>query len=372
MNVQRKSRRAPWAASLALAAAFFCAAAVSAQIRTVLVSPVPGDPGSSGANLLSALAGIPAPSFTNPWLLKIEPGIYDVKNTPLQMRPWVDIEGSGIGVTTIRGTVDPTIDLNYGTVMGADNAELRNLTVEALGNAAYSTVIPMVNSSASPRVYRVKLYGRGGTFANYGMRNITAAPLLEEVEISAIGGSYTYGIVSVATSSRRGEIRRSRITAENATNNYGLFFSTGVITKEIRDTEITARGGSSAYGVYFLNIVDALPEPISFDHVEIDILNGSANNYGIYVTSSYVPLQLFACDVQVSGAGSRYGIRQEGGPTNVLNSTVSALSGVVAATTGSVVVGNSRLLGGPVTGSSPRCLGVHDEANLFYTGACPP
>src|SRR5262245_12834063 len=101
-----------------------------AQIRTVLVSPVPGDPAASGTALLNALAGISSPSSTNRWLLKIEPGIYDVGTTPLQMRSWVDIEGSGIGVTTIRGTA---VAYNA-TVHGASNAELRLLTVEASGN----------------------------------------------------------------------------------------------------------------------------------------------------------------------------------------------------------------------------------------------
>src|SRR6185295_14031707 len=80
----------------------FAAQAASAQIRTVLVSPVPGDPIASGTALKNALAGISSPSSTNRWLLKIEPGIYQMTGNSLLMRPWVDIEGSGIEQTTIR------------------------------------------------------------------------------------------------------------------------------------------------------------------------------------------------------------------------------------------------------------------------------
>src|SRR5829696_8493450 len=60
----------------------------SAQIRTVLVSPVPGNPIASGTALQNALAGISSPSDTNRWLLKIEPGVYDIQSGSLTMRPW--------------------------------------------------------------------------------------------------------------------------------------------------------------------------------------------------------------------------------------------------------------------------------------------
>jgi hypothetical protein len=128
----------------------------SAQIRTVLVSPVPGNPVASGTALQNALAGISSPSDTNRWLLKIEPGIYDLQAGSLQMRSWVDIEGAGINVTTIRSSET--------TIIGASNAELRMLTVEAIGNQFINPgpeVIAMLNQNAHPRVYRVKFKTHG-------------------------------------------------------------------------------------------------------------------------------------------------------------------------------------------------------------------
>src|SRR5262245_24259753 len=102
----------------------------AAQIRTELVSPVPGDPVASGTALRNKLAAISSPSSTNRWLLKIEPGTYDIGTTSLPMRSWVDIEGSGIGATTIQGTVDGS-GLTAGTINGASNTELRMLTVSS-------------------------------------------------------------------------------------------------------------------------------------------------------------------------------------------------------------------------------------------------
>jgi hypothetical protein len=99
--------------------------------RTVLVKPV-GSAAANGAALLAALAGIASPSAANPWLLKIEPGVYNV-GAPgsLVMRPFVDIEGSGETVTKITGPGDGSNTV--GTVQAVNNSELRFLTVENTG-----------------------------------------------------------------------------------------------------------------------------------------------------------------------------------------------------------------------------------------------
>lgn len=51
-------------------------------------------------NIQAAFASIPtsgsgAPSVSNPYLVKIMPGVYDLGTTSLQMRAYVDVEGSG-------------------------------------------------------------------------------------------------------------------------------------------------------------------------------------------------------------------------------------------------------------------------------------
>ena len=62
-------------------------------VRTVIVSPDPGDFVASGQTLLAALNGINgAASASDPWLLRIERGIYDLGNQTLTMRPFIDIE----------------------------------------------------------------------------------------------------------------------------------------------------------------------------------------------------------------------------------------------------------------------------------------
>src|SRR5437868_3037943 len=107
----------------AVLAAAAITSAAEAQIRTVLISPVPGSPTTSGDRLLSRYAAIVDAGSTNRYLVKIEPGIYDLKNRTLSLKPFIDVEGSGEGVTIVRGIAEST-----GTIAGVGDAELRWLT----------------------------------------------------------------------------------------------------------------------------------------------------------------------------------------------------------------------------------------------------
>jgi len=77
-------------------------------------------------NDLSTWCG--TPSATNPCLLKIMPGVYDIGTTSLQMKQYVDLEGSGEKVTKIDGSV-----FDNGVIIGASNSEIRSLTVRSTG-----------------------------------------------------------------------------------------------------------------------------------------------------------------------------------------------------------------------------------------------
>ena len=72
----------------------------------IFVSPKPGDtPTTAGTALLNTLNGITDNSATNPYLIKVGPGIYDLGTSSLQMKEYVDIEGSGEKTTKITGAV---------------------------------------------------------------------------------------------------------------------------------------------------------------------------------------------------------------------------------------------------------------------------
>ncbi len=63
-------------------------------MRTIVVGGA-GAPLVNGANFFNAVIGIPAPGPANRWLVKLEPGTYDIGVLTLVLRDYVDIEGSG-------------------------------------------------------------------------------------------------------------------------------------------------------------------------------------------------------------------------------------------------------------------------------------
>jgi hypothetical protein len=162
--------------------------------RTIIVSPRP-TPADSGAALLAALAGIADASADKPYLLKIEPGVYDLGDSPLQMRPYVDIEGSGQGVTRLAGTGVPGA---AGVVNGADNAELRQLSI-TVSTEPGRVGVGILNSAVSPRISDVMVRADGAG-SIYGIQNWNgAAPRLERVTVRVAGAPIAVAVENLTS-----------------------------------------------------------------------------------------------------------------------------------------------------------------------------
>jgi hypothetical protein len=347
-----------------------------AQIRTVIVSPTPGNAVASGTTLRNALAGIPSPSSTDRWLVKIEPGIYDVGAIPLPMRPWVDVEGSGIASTIVRGSADGS-GLNAGTIHGADSSELRSLTVEA--NHPFGA-IAIYNPAASPRLYRLKIVAVGKLA--WGVRSATAAPLIDECEISvsSTGGSdsVAYGLVWSAFSglpSGRSRVQRSQISVVGGKNSYGIYMTEGQIVAEVRDSRIDVLGGANTYGVYATGPTWDVAESLLIRDTIIYSAGSSATATGIRFESPVgIYLSVFSSWIWSGASPQTFGILHLGNnAVGVQGSSIVGLTQVAQAAS-SMIITSSELSGGPTTaGAWLGCVGVWDEAAVFYPGnACPP
>ena len=134
--------------------------------------------------MLKALSGITDASSTNPYLIKIEPGIYALGTKTLVMKSYVDIEGSGEDITRITASGNDT--LTIGTVRGANNVELRFLTVENTGGYYYAKGIS--NVFVSPRITHVSVIAQGGIL-NCGIYNHDSSPKISNVIATAQGGT---------------------------------------------------------------------------------------------------------------------------------------------------------------------------------------
>jgi hypothetical protein len=197
----------------------------AAYKRTVVVSPV-GTPTQNGTALLDAIAGTTDASATKPYLIHIEPATYDLGNGSLSMKQWVDVEGSGELNTIITSGVDGGLCGNQlGTVNGADNAEMRFLTVRNTGRFCSTTIS---NNSASPRLTHLTAETTGES-APGSLRaavfNNNSSPTMTDVTATASGGSFVYAVFDNGSNPTMTDVTA---TASGGTSaNYGVWNQTG-------------------------------------------------------------------------------------------------------------------------------------------------
>ena len=351
----------------------------SAQIRTVLVSPVPGNPLASGTALRNALNGIAAPSATNRWLVKLEPGIYDIGTTSLQLRSFVDIEGSGIDATSIQGSVDAG-DLTSATIRGVNNVEVRLLTVTAWKTPGATGTIASYNENAPTlRFYRVKFVAQSNTGGVvWGMRNFSSAPIIEECEVisSLSGGSNTtaYGVVyrDAVAGGQRSSILRSKVHVSGATLNQAVFMTGAQTVNTIRDSRIDAVGGAQTHGIYATGPFWQGNESLVIRDSEVNSAGSSLSTGIMFEANTTVTLDVFSSKVWGHIATTTYGIRQLGNAAiGIQGSSLVGFTGTLESLS-SVSINTTGLTGGPISVAGwLGCMGVWDENGVFYANSCP-
>ena len=233
--------------------------------HTLIVSPEP-DPVQAGRVLREVVSGITDPSASNPYLVKIEPGTYDLKADSLFMRSYVDIEGSGEGITTITSA----ISTGSGTIVGANNSELRFVTVKNTGEAGQQDAA-LFSESTSPRYTHVTAVASGGN-DNDAIHISNGTAVLSYVTATALGGSRSTGVANFG-----GLLIASNSTfsaADAANTNLGVLSTFGG-TVRATDSTITASGGFIAVGLRTNNGTHTLA------NMTISA-SGAAESYGIY------------------------------------------------------------------------------------------
>ncbi|MFZ4859944.1 MAG: beta strand repeat-containing protein [Desulfuromonadaceae bacterium] len=216
--------------------------------KVAVVAKSGGDYASPVAAMNDRAAWCGVPSSSNPCLLKIMPGVYDLAGEILTMQSYIDIEGSGERGTIITNAVgNPTLPPS-GVVVGAGNAELRRMSIRNSGNFAYAAGI--INIAAAPRISGVTVTVSGGTSSNYGVYNqLATSVVMDNMTINATGGTgSSYGIYN--TMSSNASMKNIFITAGNAeVANYGVFNHNSV-SPAMDNLTVRATGGINSYAVY--------------------------------------------------------------------------------------------------------------------------
>lgn len=279
-----------------LALAFSTAHAVIVDYqRTVVVSPV-GTPDQNGVELLVALDSIGDATELNPYLLKLEPGVYDLADDSLVMKEYVDIEGSGELVTTV--TASGQSGLTAATVIGAENAELRFVTIENTGGNGVA--MGLYSEGAAPQLNRVTIRAiddSGGAHRVTGMAVANAMTLrLRSANIVARGGSNSIAIALSIRNSVAAHITDTAMAALEGAQTYGLSNSGRVVTMN----KVYIAGRTSA-------ILNTAPDRglrrLSISHATI-VVTGPGRPAITNDVGSEVRLAF--CEIDLQGGGSVY------------------------------------------------------------------
>lgn len=354
-------------ALLAASAAF---AQTAPYTRTVIV-PGNGSAAANGAALLAALANLnPAPSYADRWLIKLEPGFFDVGTTPVVMREYVDLEGSGILETHVRGAVGPSLSgsgLVWGLVQGANNSEIRLLTINCNSAAGNGDCQALSLDGVSPRLTRMRIISQGsGTGAHWGIRTWNSGAILEDVQLQVTASnSYdNYGIVYGGQSTLN--IRSSNIVARNATNaNWAILIKENLNWSPMRDSTVTAIGGSYAAGIFYLD--SSTTQNLILDNVNLAAYGASVENAGIGGEWGGMPKIWFR-----GGRiyGETDGISVPGANVHLFNTEVEAPRFLVDANSAEILTSVLRGGGTVSAVASAVCAGVV-AGTTFSAGTCP-
>ena len=337
--------------------------------------------GGDYTTITDALNSITDNSADNPYLIYVAPGVYTEKVT---MKLYIDIEGAGEKITkvTYTGSSDP----DTGTIIGADHAEIRFLSVENTGGATYAIAIYSYNTSSSfthvtaaawggihnlcvmnqyssSTMTNVTATASGGT-NSYGVYNESSSPTMMNVNAHASGGSYSIGVGNNASSTAMTNVTA---TASGGTNNYGVRnqnFSSSTMTNvtatasdgtnsygvfneysspTMTNVTASASGGTNNYGVYNLaagptmigGIASALGGTYSygvFNYSSFPIMtggtassSGGTNNYGLYSFDSSPVMT--SVTSRALGEGKDYGMWNDSSSPTIQNSAISAMGG---------------------------------------------
>lgn len=340
----------------------------SRDIQTVHVHPVPGNDTASGTRLINALAGITDASATKHYVVKVEPGIYDVGSTMLEMKPYVDIEGSGQQATIIKGVGNTDETLVTGVVKGASSCELRDLQVQSVGSSALYIAISILVIDADTSIRDVTVYTSGG-IGNWGIRNSNSSSHIVGVTINTqAGSSFGYGIGNKLTGAHP-TIERTviNVTGGSTGSLYGI---SGVYCapKEVRDVKVSVAGGLHAYGYYIDNFTGSVTSA-QITNSTILVKDAAANNAGVFLFRTGLLLDVEHSQIRAHGESS-VGIAGEQAHARVRSSELAGDTATIE--TWSFEIGSSSLEGGPATAfGTGTCAGVYDEAFTFYASTCP-
>jgi hypothetical protein len=206
-------------------------------VRTVIVSPTGGSATANGTLLSNALSGISGASSSNPYLLLIEPGVYDIGANTLADSSYIDIQGSGQDVTTVEAESSDAISL-------PDNSELSDLAVENAESSGGPVAITV--TGGSPRILDVTATATGAASSAIGIGvDSGASPTLLDVTASATDTTTGVPFGLDAGGDSTVLIRGGSFKAASDSANSGAITTFNTAVVDIREANLSATSTSA-------------------------------------------------------------------------------------------------------------------------------
>ena len=285
----------------------------------------------------AALDSITDASAGSRYLVWVGPGVYEEQVT---MKAYVDLVGSGPGVTAIRCPASNTLVL-------ASHSSVRDLSVQAdSGGQAYAAGVYASDvSDAKLQNLVVEVTASGGSSPELrGIHAVDSTLTLDNVEISSDAtSSVTAGIYA---SGGTLDIFGGSIQVFSANNCYGVR-GTGGARLNITSANIAA-GGSTFYGVYATGETNLVDTQIVLGRVGTTYGTG----YGLYANGSFY-LTLLGSQVSIpTGAtgsvqvSTAYFIYLMGGPlTRITSSQLFVVDPMGVSTDTGIYLGTAGMVG---------------------------
>lgn len=351
--------------------------------RTVVVGPVGNgsDQVANGQALRAALEGINDASESSPYLLKIEPGTYKVIDqsnnlTPLYVKPYIEIEGSGESVTKITSVGGDTGDL--ATVIPTGKGQIRFLTIENTGDGKnYAQAIYCSSGDVNlVHVTAIAASATEGSRAIYieGGESI----VLRHVTAKCDGSSCLAGIYARSVNVKA-DLRNVGSTVTNSTKDpvaLRVFYGPPVT---VRDSVLKVDSPTIGHA-RTLYLIGA-----NIDVINTDIYaNGDGLSLAVYNGRSHTRIHNSRL-VAEGGSSDNAGVLNSTnnimpGSLEILNSSVTSVGPTVE--DGESItkpgdfktrIANSRLAGDAMVtpNSDVTCASVVDENFAHYANTCP-
>ncbi|MBN1315644.1 MAG: hypothetical protein JXA42_09260 [Anaerolineales bacterium] len=242
--------------------------------------------GGDYATVQGALNSIVDNSAGNPYLVWVAPGVY---TGTVAMKPYVDIEGAGKDVTILSGA--GSADADTGTITGAANSELRNVTVRNTGGDEYAIGVYNIGTIGF-RISDALIYAYGADQTNYCVYNVgeNAGIFIRDTDIYLAQSTLNSFGISTYNDSGNNSVELFNVniqSSENSTGNktaiHSSTYGSGVSTVIADNVSIDCSSDGYVYGL------QSYSNSYVFIQDSVFIIHGDILGRGIYVGTNTYP-----------------------------------------------------------------------------------